>query len=106
MMEAAVSRPLEPAWKGALGLDSRRVPEFYEDSSGLGNVPYAGALRTTLDDLGASGVFASIEFRPSLSSASTSTIQSVSHPCILPCGTKVSPVFLSSFQGTGSETSL
>ena len=49
--------PLEPAWKDLLSLSSRRPPEFYETSEDIGNVPHAGALRTTFDGLGASAVF-------------------------------------------------
>lgn len=56
-MDAVASSPLEPAWKDLLSLSTRRPPEFYEKSDDIGNVPHAGALRTTLDDLGASAVF-------------------------------------------------
>ena len=56
-MEATASKPLDPRWKGQLSLSTRRPPEFYEKSDDIGNVPHAGALRTTFDRLGASAVF-------------------------------------------------
>ena len=56
-MGTVASNPLEPAWKERLSLSTRRPPEFYERSDDVGNVPHAGALRTTLDDLGAAAVF-------------------------------------------------
>ena len=56
-MEAIASKPLDPVWKNRLSLSSRVAPEFYEKSDDVGNVPHAGALRTTLDDLGGSAVF-------------------------------------------------
>ncbi len=56
-MDAISSTPLEPAWKDRLSLSTRRAPEFYEKSNDVGNVPHAGALRTTFDGLGASAVF-------------------------------------------------
>ena len=56
-MEAIASKPLGPVWKDRLSLSARAAPEFYEKSDDVGNVPHAGALRTTLDDLGGSAVF-------------------------------------------------
>ena len=56
-MEAVAAKPFDPWWKGPLSLSTRRPPEFYERSADIGNVPHAGALRTTFDDLGASAVF-------------------------------------------------
>ena len=56
-MQMVASNPLEPAWKERLSLSTRRPPELYETSDDIGNVPHAGALRTTFDDLGASAVF-------------------------------------------------
>ena len=56
-MEAIASKRLDPRWKGLLSLSTRRPPEFYEKSDDIGNVPHAGALRTTFDRLGASAVF-------------------------------------------------
>ena len=56
-MEAIESKPHDPGWKGPLSLSARRPPELYETSDDIGNVPHAGALRTTLESLGASAVF-------------------------------------------------
>ena len=56
-MDVIASNPLEPAWKDRLSLSTRRAPEFYEKSDDVGNVPHAGALRTTFDVLSASAVF-------------------------------------------------
>ena len=56
-MEAIASKPLGPDWKERLSLSARAAPEFYEKSDDVGNVPHAGALRTTLDDLRGSAVF-------------------------------------------------
>ncbi|MCY4372292.1 MAG: N-6 DNA methylase [Spirochaetaceae bacterium] len=56
-MGAVTSSPLEPAWKELLSLSTRGAPEFYEKPNEVGNVPHAGALRTTLGGLGASAVF-------------------------------------------------
>ena len=56
-MEAIASKPLGPDWKDRLSLSARVAPEFYETSDDVGNVPHAGALRTTLDDLHGSAVF-------------------------------------------------
>lgn len=56
-MDAVAASPLEPAWKDALNLSTRREPEFYETSGNVVDVPHAGALRTTFDGLGASAVF-------------------------------------------------
>jgi hypothetical protein len=56
-MEAVESKPYGPGWKGSLSLSTRRPPELYEKSDDIGDVPHAGALRTTFDVLGASAVF-------------------------------------------------
>ena len=56
-MEAIASKPLDSVWKDRLSLSARVAPEFYETSDDVGNVPHAGALRTTLDDLRGSAVF-------------------------------------------------
>ena len=56
-MSIVASNRLEPTWKERLSLSARRPPELYETSDDVGNVPHAGALRTTFDDLGASAVF-------------------------------------------------
>ena len=55
-MGAVPSSPLDAAWKDLLSLSARRAPDFYEKSDDVGNVPYAGALRTTFDGLGVSAV--------------------------------------------------
>ena len=57
VVSIVASNRLEPAWKERLSLSARRPPELYETSDDVGNVPHAGALRTTFDDLGASAVF-------------------------------------------------
>ena len=44
-------------WKESLDLSARRTPELYEDAGEVGDVCYAGPLRTTLRDLRASAVF-------------------------------------------------
>ena len=44
-------------WKESLDLSARRPPELYENASEVGDTCYAGPLRTTLRDLGASAVF-------------------------------------------------
>ena len=46
-----------PDWKESLGLSARRPPELYENAGEIGDTCYAGPLRTTLRDLGASAVF-------------------------------------------------
>ncbi|MCY3932872.1 MAG: N-6 DNA methylase [Acidobacteria bacterium] len=56
-MDAIASTPLAPEWKELLNLSLRRAPDFYEKSAEIGDVSHAGALRTTLDGLGASAVF-------------------------------------------------
>ena len=56
-MQAIRSKPLGPEWKDRLGLSVRRVPELYERADDVGNTPHAGAIRTTLEELGASAVF-------------------------------------------------
>ena len=54
---AFVSSPLQSEWKDLLSLSTRRAPEFYENLDEVGNVPHAGALRTTLETFRASAVF-------------------------------------------------
>ena len=56
-MQAVRSKPLEREWKDRLGLSIRKVPELYERADDVRNTPHAGAIRTTLDELGASAVF-------------------------------------------------
>ncbi len=64
-MGVVSANPLEPAWKDLLSLSTRRKPEFYEGAGDVGNVPYAGVLRTTFDGLGASAVFC-VQFVPTV----------------------------------------
>ena len=64
-MGLVASSPLEPAWKDLLDLSTRRAPEFYEKSDEIGNVPHAGALRTTFVSLGASAVFC-VQYVPTI----------------------------------------
>lgn len=56
-MQAVRSQPLGPEWKDRLELSNRKVPELYERADDVGNTPHAGAIRTTLEELGASAVF-------------------------------------------------
>ena len=56
-MQAVRSKPIGPEWKDRLGLSIRKVPELYERADDVRNTPHAGAIRTTLDELGASAVF-------------------------------------------------
>ena len=56
-MQAVRSKPLEPEWKDRLDLSLRKVPELYEHADDVGNTPHAGAIRTTLEELGVSAVF-------------------------------------------------
>ena len=56
-MHAVRPKPLEPEWKDRLDLSLRKVPELYERMEDVGDTPHAGAIRTTLDELGVSAVF-------------------------------------------------
>ena len=56
-MQAVRSKPLGREWKDRLGLSVRKIPELYERADDVGNTPHAGAIRTTLAELGASAVF-------------------------------------------------
>ena len=51
------AQPLAQDWKESLDLSARRAPDLYEDASEIGDTCYAGPLRTTLRELGASAVF-------------------------------------------------
>ena len=44
-------------WKDRLGLSTRSAPDLYEDEGAVGNTPYAGVIRTALQDLKMSAVF-------------------------------------------------
>ncbi len=48
---------LSDEWKVRLGLLSRSAAEFYEENESVGDVPYAGAIRTALRELNLSGLF-------------------------------------------------
>ena len=56
-MQAIRSEPLGREWKDRLDLSLRKVPELYERADDVGNTPHAGAIRTTLTELGVSAVF-------------------------------------------------
>ena len=56
-MEGVRSKPLEPEWKDRLELSLRKVPDLYERANDVGNTTHAGAIRTTLAELGVSAVF-------------------------------------------------
>lgn len=56
-MQTIRSKPLGPEWKERLDLSLRQVPELYERAGDVGNTPHAGAIRTTLAELGVSAVF-------------------------------------------------
>lgn len=51
------SRPLDETWKKRLDLEDRESPELYESIDAVRNSPHAGAIRATLEGLGASAVF-------------------------------------------------
>ena len=57
LMETIASKPLGPVRKDRLSLSSCRVSEFCERSDDVGDMPHAGALHATLDDLRGSAVF-------------------------------------------------
>ena len=48
---------LSAEWKDRLDLSLRGASELYEYAGDVGRSPHAGAIRATLEDLGASGVF-------------------------------------------------
>ena len=56
-MTVIQSRPLDEAWKKRLDLEDREAPELYESIDAVRNSPHAGAIRATLEGLGASAVF-------------------------------------------------
>lgn len=56
-MTTLKSRPLDEAWKVRLDLADRSEPELYESIDSVRNSPHAGAIRATLEVLGASAVF-------------------------------------------------
>ena len=56
-MKALQSKQLGRKWKKRLDLSTRKIPEFYENADDVRSTPHAGAIRTTLRELGASAVF-------------------------------------------------
>ena len=56
-MKTIKSRPLDKSWKKRLDLADRDAPELYENIDAVRNSPHAGAIRATLEGLGASAVF-------------------------------------------------
>lgn len=56
-MNVVQSRPLDEIWKTRLDLAGRGVPELYESIDVVRNSSHAGAIRATLEGLGASAVF-------------------------------------------------
>lgn len=56
-MTVISSRPLDETWKKRLDLEDRESPELYESIDAVRNSPHAGAIRATLEGLGASAVF-------------------------------------------------
>ena len=54
-MSVLQGQPLPALWKERLDLSTRDVPDLFEDSSAVGPVPHANAIRMTLDDLGRRG---------------------------------------------------
>lgn len=56
-MTTPQSRPLDETWKARLDLTDRGAPELFESADDVRNSPHAGAIRATLDGLGASAVF-------------------------------------------------
>ena len=56
-MTAVQANPISKKWKDRLDLSRRKRPELYEDADDVRQTPYAGAIRMTLAELGASAVF-------------------------------------------------
>lgn len=56
-MTAIRSHHLSDSWKRRLDLTDRDSPELYESAESVRNSPHAGAIRATLEGLGASAVF-------------------------------------------------
>ena len=56
-MTAVQTNPISKKWKDRLDLSRRKKPEIYEDADDVRQTPYAGAIRMTLAELGASAVF-------------------------------------------------
>jgi len=56
-MPVVQSKRLASEWKARLNLSARGIPDLYENADDVGSIPHAAAIRTTLEDLGASAVF-------------------------------------------------
>lgn len=56
-MTTVQPRPLDETWKKRLDLAGRSETELYESIDAVRNSPHAGAIRATLEGLGASAVF-------------------------------------------------
>jgi hypothetical protein len=56
-MNDVAPHALEDIWKRRFDLNGRDAPEFYESADAVRNSPHAGAIRATLEMLGASAVF-------------------------------------------------
>ena len=56
-MPVIQSKQLASEWKARLNLSARGIPDLYESADDVGSTPYATAIRTTLEELGASAVF-------------------------------------------------
>ena len=56
-MTVPQANPISNKWKEWLDLSWREAPELFEDAHDVRQTPHAGAIRTTLTELGASAVF-------------------------------------------------
>ena len=56
-MTVVQAKPLGKKWKDRLDFSGRKAPELYENVDDVRRTPHAGAIRTTLTELGASAVF-------------------------------------------------
>ena len=56
-MPVIQSKQLASEWKARLNLSARGIPDLYENADDVGSTPHAAAIRTTLEELGASAVF-------------------------------------------------
>ena len=56
-MTVVQAKPIGKKWKDRFDLSRRTAPDFYENVDEVRQTPYAGAIRTTLVELGASAVF-------------------------------------------------
>ncbi len=56
-MQTLGSHPLTAKWKDSLDLSNREIPELHENPEFVGHGLHANAIRSALEDLGASAVF-------------------------------------------------